>query len=122
MKFEVPLEVYIDEIPMGGTYHDRSKSAIVDFIMHDNYISASAAASVLECSRQYFNNKLSRNSFSIEDIAKIADAAGYTICMVGTASWNAGKLYNITRAVLGKEVYYGSGTEAVCGKGTQADA
>lgn len=64
------------------TYSDRKKSKIVIELIDEAHVTRKYVADQLKISLQYFNNKLNRNSFSFEEMIKIADACGYEVRMV----------------------------------------
>ena len=51
-----------------GVFYDRNNSAIIKHFMKRSGMSTELMAKYLGVTTQYFNNKLSRNSFSIEDL------------------------------------------------------
>ena len=52
-----------------GVFYDRNNSAIIKYFMKCSNTSTKTMANYLGCSSiSYFNNKLARNSFSIEDL------------------------------------------------------
>lgn len=60
-------------------WNKRPKSYLVKWLMEQGKTNANDMARYLDCSKQYFDNKLNRNSFSFEDILLIAYANGYRI-------------------------------------------
>lgn len=60
---------------MKDAFENRSKSRLVKKIMETFNVSTNEAARILGMSVSYFNNKLQRNSFSIEDILMLSEYA-----------------------------------------------
>lgn len=77
------LEEYVKrfEIPH-GTYKTRQLSNIVRELLNVSGVSVETAAYALETSAGYFTNKLSRNSFSVTDICKLAELCGFSVCLM----------------------------------------
>lgn len=71
--------MYIRKKANRETYADRNKSYLIVEMMDDSGLSRKDIARVLGISVQYFCNKLTRNSFSFDDIIKISKACGYEI-------------------------------------------
>lgn len=76
----------IDKIPgaevieaVNATWAGRPKSNIMKWIAAKSNTDLDALARYLGCSREYLNNKLSRNSFSFDDFVAAAYACGYSI-------------------------------------------
>lgn len=63
-------------------WRSRPKSAIVKTLMCTSNLSREDTANVIGCSVKYFDNKLTRNSFSLEDICKIAKKSGFSLVLV----------------------------------------
>lgn len=61
------------------TWEDRPKSYIIKWMMEQSGIGVDKLAEYLGFSKQYFNNKLSRDSFSFDDLLVAAYACGYSI-------------------------------------------
>lgn len=72
-----------------GNYDDRPKSKLVKRIMAAGRMRYKDAANVLGVSEPYFSNKLIRNSFSFEEIVKLADACAFDVIFVNslTSEW-----------------------------------
>lgn len=60
-------------------WKNRPKSYLVKWLIEQGKTDVNDMARYLGCSKQYFDNKLNRNSFSFEDILLIAYANGYGI-------------------------------------------
>ena len=76
----------IDKIPGGEiiravnkTWAHRPKSNIIKWLTEKSNVDFDRLANYLGCSRAYFNNKLSRDSFSFDDFVLAAYACGYSI-------------------------------------------
>ena len=63
----------------GVTYNDRPRSDIVISLLKASGISRKEAAMFLGTTITYFNNKILRNSFSFDDIVRIAYLCGYIV-------------------------------------------
>ena len=74
---DIPYLSSIDE-----KWKDRSNSNIVDFLVKTAQITGKEAGEIIGCSKQYFENKKNRNSFSFEDLVILSEACGYSICFI----------------------------------------
>ena len=63
------------------TWKNRPKANIVKWLMNKSGTSLDTVAEYLGCSRQYLNNKLSRDSFSFDDLVIVAFACGYSFTL-----------------------------------------
>lgn len=75
----------IPEVPiMTETWRERKKSNLVKWLMSrfDLIGNTDFAAEIVGCSVQYFNGKLHRDSFSIDDIIALTEATDLTICFL----------------------------------------
>ena len=62
---------------------DRKKSDLVKFLIKDSSFTRTDMAKILGISsRQYFENKLARNSFSFEDLIGFAAIGGFRFALV----------------------------------------
>lgn len=59
------------------TYKNRPLSLLVIKLMKKSGLTKDEVADALFIDRKYLNNKLSRNSFSFNDIVLVAHACGY---------------------------------------------
>ena len=64
------------------TWKDRPKSNMVKWLMRRSGVSPDKIAKYLGCSVNYLNNKLSRDSFSLDDLIIISYACGYTFVLL----------------------------------------
>lgn len=71
-------KIFGKDSPTSGIFYDRNNSAIIKYFMKCSGMPTGPMANYLGCSTSYFNNKLARNSFSIEDLM----VASY-VCRVG---------------------------------------
>ena len=60
-------------------WNERPKSRLVRVIQQEACLTSQELADALGISVPYLNNKLNRNSFSFEDLIKIANKAGYDL-------------------------------------------
>ena len=60
-------------------WQDRKKSLLVKRFIEESCLNGKDVAKLLGYTKQYFDNKLQRNSFSFEDILTIADLCGYNM-------------------------------------------
>lgn len=80
------LPVNKDTKPVGsvnGTWKGRPKANLVKWLMQRSGASLDTVAAYLGCSVNYLNNKLSRDSFSFDDLILVAYACGYTFMLAG---------------------------------------
>ncbi len=63
------------------TWENRPKANMVKWLMDKSGVSLDTLASYLGCSRQYLNNKLTRDSFSFDDLLIAAYACGFTFTL-----------------------------------------
>lgn len=68
---------------VSDTWKGRPKANLVKWLMQQSDTSLDTIASYLGCSTNYLNNKLSRDSFSFDDLILVAYACGYTFVLVG---------------------------------------
>lgn len=61
---------------------DRPKSNLVNWLLKNSNAKREELAMLLGITRTAFDNKMSRNSFSVEDILLIADVCGFSIAAV----------------------------------------
>lgn len=64
-------------------FNERPKSRIIKWLMNESSVSTSLLAEYLGCSTQTLRNKLSKDSFSLDDIIIAAYACGYSLSLVG---------------------------------------
>lgn len=65
--------------PVSETWKDRPKSNIVKWLMDKSGRSLEEIAESLGCKPSYLNNKLHRDSFSLDDMIIVAYVCGYAI-------------------------------------------
>lgn len=58
----------------------RPKSRLVRAMQREACLTSQELADALRISVPYLNNKLNRNSFSFDDMVKVAKKAGYDLC------------------------------------------
>lgn len=58
-------------------WHDRPKTKILKWLMEQSGVGVDLLAEYLGCSKQYLNNKMTRDSFSVDDLIIAAYACGY---------------------------------------------
>lgn len=63
------------------TWKNRPKANIVKWLMQRSNTTLDAIAQYLNCSAHYLNTKLSRDSFSFDDLIVIAYACGFTFVL-----------------------------------------
>ena len=63
------------------TWENRPKANMVKWLMDKSGVSLDTLASYLGCSRQYLNNKLTRDSFSFDDLVIAAYVCGFTFTL-----------------------------------------
>lgn len=63
-------------------WSDRPKSVMVKTLMELGGVSRAAVAEALGCSVAYYDNKLHRGSFSLEDIYNVARRCGFSLAFV----------------------------------------
>lgn len=63
------------------TWKTRPKANLVKWLMQSSDTSLDTVASYLDCTVNYLNNKLTRDSFSFDDLILIAYACGYTFVL-----------------------------------------
>lgn len=68
--------------PVSDTWKNRPKANMVKWLMKQSGVSLEEVAAHLGCSVSYMNNKLTRDSFSFEDLILAAYACGYTFVLV----------------------------------------
>lgn len=61
---------------------DRQKSNLINWLMKNSNVSRKDISVLLNVSQPYFENKMSRNSFSLEDILLVADLCGFSVAVV----------------------------------------
>jgi len=61
-------------------WNGRPKSRLVMVIQQEARLTSQELADALGISVPYLNNKLNRNSFSFDDMVKVANKAGYDLC------------------------------------------
>lgn len=66
----------------GPRWVDRPKSNLVNWLLKNSNAERKELAMLLGINRAAFDNKMTRNSFSVEDILLIADACGFSIAVV----------------------------------------
>ena len=76
----------VDDIPylcpISEKWENRPNSNIVHFLMKTAQITGKETGEIIGCSKQYFENKKNRDSFSFEDLVILAEACGYSICFI----------------------------------------
>ena len=80
------LPVNKETKPVGSvsdTWKGRPKANLVKWLMQRSGTSLDNVAAYLGCSVNYLNNKLSRDSFSFDDLILVAYACGYTFVLTG---------------------------------------
>lgn len=65
-------DIYINEI-----WNEKPKSRLVRYLMGKEKLLSETVSRLLGTTKSYFDNKLHRNSFSLEDILLIAKYCGY---------------------------------------------
>ena len=89
------MKGYLDipAVPItSNTWKERKRSNLVKWLMRENLLTAEAVANKLEVSVEYLNNKLHRDSFTVDDIFKIAELANKVVCFVDR---DTGKAYRL---------------------------
>lgn len=81
-------EVFPDVDPIdfvSATWEDRPKANMVKWLMSKGRVSLDTIAEYLGCSRQYLNNKLTRDSFSFDDLVIVAYACGFSFTLTSNS-------------------------------------
>lgn len=65
--------------PVNSKWKDRPKSNIIKWFMETSGRTSEEVSNGLDCNDAYFNNKLYRDSFSLEDILIAAYICGYAV-------------------------------------------
>ena len=84
---EIPSVELVNDI-----WRTRRKSNFVKWMMMKGGISMDEMAAYLNCSKQYLNNKFSRDCFSVEDALIAAYACDYQLAVVSN---DGGSVYKI---------------------------
>lgn len=66
------------------TWATRCKSRLVKILMEAGCVDTKVVADKLRISTNYFNNKLHRNSWSLEDLIQVAETCGYSFVLMPT--------------------------------------
>ena len=61
------------------TWKSRPKTRIIKWLMQQGNVDQATMAAYLGCSKPYLDNKMTRNSFTIDDLVIAAYACGYTL-------------------------------------------
>lgn len=61
---------------------DRPKSNLVNWLLKNSNVKRQDLIVLLNVSKPYFENKMSRNSFSLEDILLAADLCNFSLALV----------------------------------------
>ena len=77
--------------PVSDTWKNRPKANMVKWMMKQSETSLEDVAAYLDCSVSYLNNKLTRESFSFEDLLLAAYACGYTFVLVNNSQEISGE-------------------------------
>ncbi len=67
---------------VSDTWKSRPKANLVKWLMKESGTSLETVAAHIGCSVSYLNNKLTRESFSFEDLLLAAYACGYTFALI----------------------------------------
>ena len=94
---KIPSVELVNEI-----WRTRRKSNLVKWLMAKGNVSMDEMASYLDCSKQYLNNKFSRDCFSVEDTMIAAYACDHQLAVIA----DDGSIYR-----LDPEVFIGSDKE-----------
>lgn len=89
------------------TWEKRPKANIVKWLMGRSGKSTEDIAKCLGCTPSYLNNKLYRDSFSVDDMVVIAYVCGHTITFINNVSKEERSMYQIDI-----ENYFGSSNPA----------
>ena len=65
--------------PVSESWEDRPKSNIVNWLMDNSSRSLAEMVESLGCTTSYLNNKLHRDSFSLDDMIIVAYICGYAM-------------------------------------------
>ena len=79
------LEIYKDMTVVelvSKTWEKRKKTNLIKWLIKNSDISLDTLANYLNCSKQYLNNKLNRDSFSLEDLIITAYACDFTLSLL----------------------------------------
>lgn len=89
-------EVIVSRKAKISHWKERSKSYIVKTLMFFGDVDIRRLAECLGISTAYFNNKLTRNSFSFDDMVTIANACSYDICFVSKDKSNVVNSFTVS--------------------------
>lgn len=73
-------------------WEDRPNSNIVKWMIENTGTPTVKVLSYLGCSKEYFNNKLQRNSFSVSDLILVSSACGYDVSFISQEGYNTRKI------------------------------
>jgi len=76
---------------VSSTWENRPKANMVKWLMTKASVSVDTLAAYLGCSRQYLNNKLTRDSFSFDDLVIAAYACGFTFTLTSNDEEDANR-------------------------------
>lgn len=86
LKLDLPKAEIGEEVPkitpVNANWATRPKSNIIKYLMKKSEKTAEDISRCLGCSEAYLNNKLHRDSFSLDDIICVAYACGYILTFI----------------------------------------
>jgi len=83
----------VPPIPIvSATYKTRKKSNLIKWLMREGDLSVREMAMRIGTTKEYLNNKLVRNSFSLEDILCASKAANKSVFIVDNETGKAMRL------------------------------
>lgn len=85
---EKPVPIDISVSSFNITYNDRPVSRFAVWLMSSAGITYEKASEALHIKRACFNEKLSKDRLSIEELCKVANLCGYSICVTRQEDFN----------------------------------
>lgn len=74
------------------TYKNRRRSNLIKWLMREGGLTVQETADRIGTTKEYLNNKLVRDSFSIEDILRVSKAANKSVFIVDNETGKAMRL------------------------------
>lgn len=92
---EKPVPIGISLSSFNATYDDRPVSRFAVWLMTSAGITHAEASEALHIKRVNFNEKLSKDRLSIEELCKVANLCGYSICVTKQEDFNTLKAMDL---------------------------
>lgn len=77
---------------VSATYKNRRRSNLIKWLMREGSLTVQETADRIGTTKEYLNNKLVRDSFSIEDILRVSKAANKSVFIVDNETGKAMRL------------------------------